>query len=160
MCPLLQDNQAIASTTWMVILSLIPSDLVRVGAILLGSVVLLFNMARAVRRPRVLMEKLRVRLLPLEGKIQTAVDENIMAEADANYIAQFERSVRVGRIRYRIYELHEKTLLAHGILQEVKAVWRGHSSEIILCYRDVDALEREIEIKRAMVLKNRYYLWK
>ena len=77
----------------MIILSIIPSDLVvRVGAILLGSVVLLFNIARAVR-PRVLMEKLRVRLLSLEGKLQTAVDENIMAEADANYITRFERSV-------------------------------------------------------------------
>ena len=37
MCPFLQDNQAIASTTWMIILSIIPSDLVRVGAISLGS---------------------------------------------------------------------------------------------------------------------------
>ena len=83
------------------------------------------------------------------------------------------------RIRYRIFELHEKTLLAYGILQEMKAIWKGHSSEIIQCYRDVEALEREIEvcrhfvvlqhsftrntapqIKRAMVLKNRYYLWK
>ena len=76
----------------MVILSIIPSDLVRVGAILLGSVVFRFNIARAVR-PRVLMEKLRVRLLSLERKLQTAVDENIMAKADANYIAQLERSV-------------------------------------------------------------------
>ena len=61
----------------------------------------------------------------------------------------------------------------------MKAIWQGHSSEIILFYRDVDALEREIEvrrhfvvlqdsftrnngpqIKREMVLKNRYYLWK
>jgi hypothetical protein len=91
-CPFLQDNQAIASTTWMVILSIIPSDLVRVGAITLGSIVFLFNIARAVR-PRVLMQKLQVRLLSLEGKLQTAVDENIMAETDANYIAQFERSV-------------------------------------------------------------------
>lgn len=160
----------------MIILSIVPSDLVRVGAITLGSVVFLFNIARAVR-PRVLMEKLRARLLSLEGKLQTAVDEDIMAEADANSIAQFERNI--GRIRYRISELHEKTLLAHGIFQEMKAVWRGHSSEIIVCIQDVDALEWEIEvcrqfvvlqdsfernngpkIKRAMVLKNRYYLWK
>ena len=91
MCPLLQDNEAIASTTWMVILSIIPSNLVRVGAILLGSVVFLSQIARL--RPRVLMEKLRVRLLSLEGNLQTAVNENIMAEADADYVAQFERSV-------------------------------------------------------------------
>ena len=92
MCPFLQDNQAIASTTWMIILSIIPSDLVQVGDILLGSVVFLFNIARTVR-PRVLMEKLQVRLLSLEGKLQTAVDEGIMAESDANSIAQFERSI-------------------------------------------------------------------
>ncbi|KIJ94083.1 hypothetical protein K443DRAFT_684032 [Laccaria amethystina LaAM-08-1] len=140
----------------MVILSIIPSDLVRVGAITLGSIVFLFNIARAVR-PRVLMQKLQVRLLSLEGKLQTAVDENIMAETDANYIAQFERSV--GRIRYRVSELHEKMLLAYGILQEMMAVWRGHSFEIFVCIRDVEALEWEIEIKRATELKNRYYLW-
>ena len=34
-----------------------------------------------------------MRLLSLEGKLQTAVDEGIMAEVDANYIAQLERSV-------------------------------------------------------------------
>ena len=109
-----------------------------------------------------------------------------MAKADANYVAQLERKKQYiddacfhARIRYRIFELHEKTLLAYGILQEMKAIWHGHSSEIILCYRDADALEREIEacryfvvfqdsftkntapqIKRVMVLKNRYYLWK
>ena len=92
MCPFLQDNQAIASTTWMIILSIIPSDLVQVGAILLGSVVFLFNIARTVRPP-VLVVKLQVRLLSLEGKLQTAVNEGIMAEADANSIAQFERSI-------------------------------------------------------------------
>ena len=56
------------------------------------------------------------------------------------------------RIRYRIFELHEKTLLAYGILQEMEAIWQGHSSEIILCYRDVDAPEREIEVCRHFVV--------
>jgi hypothetical protein len=69
-------------------------------------------------------------------------------------------------------------LLAYGILQEMMAVWRGHSFEIFVCIRDVEALEWEIEvcrhfivlqdsftrsnglqIKRATELKNRYYLW-
>ena len=58
----------------------------------IGSVVFLFNTARA-GCPRVLMENLRVRLISLEGKLQTAADEGIMAEADANYIAQFERGI-------------------------------------------------------------------
>ena len=118
MCPFLQDNRAVASTTWMVILSIIPSDLVRVGAILLGSVVFLLNIARTVRPP-VLMEKLQVRLLSLEGKLQTAVDEGIMAEADANSIAQFERSI--GRwVSYFIvvYSVINITLIALTFMQE------------------------------------------
>jgi hypothetical protein len=39
------------------------------------------------------------------------------------------------RIQYRVSELHEKALLAYGIFQEMKAVWRGHSFDIIVCIR-------------------------
>ena len=51
------------------------------------------------------------------------------------------------RIRYRTSELYETTLLTSGgILQEVKAVWRGHSLNIIKCLRDVDNLEVDLEV--------------
>ena len=80
------------------------------------------------------------------------------------------------RIRYRTFELHERTLLtSEGILQEIKAVWKGHSREITACIRDVKALERDLEvcpsemlllptltdaqINRAKILKKRYHSW-
>ena len=51
------------------------------------------------------------------------------------------------RIRYMIYELYEKTLMTSGgIFQEIKAVWGGLSLEINECIRDVDALERDLEV--------------
>ena len=81
------------------------------------------------------------------------------------------------RLRYRTFELHERTLLtSEGILQEIKAVWKGHSLEIKACIRDVKVLERELEvcpskmlflpilknvqINRAKILKNRYHSWR
>ena len=33
-----------------------------------------------------------------------------------------------------------------GIFQEIKAVWKGLSLEIIQCIRDVDSLERDLEV--------------
>lgn len=51
------------------------------------------------------------------------------------------------RIRYRIFELQEKTLLTSGgIPQEIKAVCKGHSLNIMECHWDVDALEKDIEV--------------
>jgi len=51
------------------------------------------------------------------------------------------------RIRYMIYELYERTLMmSGGIFQETKAVWEGLSLEINECIRDVDALERDLEV--------------
>ena len=51
------------------------------------------------------------------------------------------------RIRYMIFELYERTLMTSGgILQEIKAVWEGLSFEINECIRDIDALERDLEV--------------
>ena len=51
------------------------------------------------------------------------------------------------RIRYRTFELYETTLLTSGgILQELKAVWQGHSLNIITCLWDVDNLEVDLEV--------------
>jgi hypothetical protein len=51
------------------------------------------------------------------------------------------------RIRYKIFELYERTLMASGeIFQEIEAVWKGLSLEIDECIRDVDALERDLEV--------------
>ena len=46
-----------------------------------------------------------------------------------------------------IFELYEKTLMTSGgILQEIKAVWKGLSLEINDCISKVDALERDLEV--------------
>jgi hypothetical protein len=51
------------------------------------------------------------------------------------------------RICYRTSELYEITLLmSGGILPEMKAVWQGHSLNIIKCLRDVDNLEVDLEV--------------
>ena len=51
------------------------------------------------------------------------------------------------RIRYNTCELYETTLLSSGgILQEVKAVWQGHSLNIIKSLRDVDNLKVDLEV--------------
>ena len=46
-----------------------------------------------------------------------------------------------------IFELYERTLMTSGgNFQEIKAVWEGLSLEINDCIRDVDALERNLEV--------------
>ena len=51
------------------------------------------------------------------------------------------------RIRYVIFELHDRTLMTSGgFFQEIKAVWEGLSLEINQCIRDVDALERDFDV--------------
>jgi len=46
-----------------------------------------------------------------------------------------------------IYELYERTLITSGgIFQEIKVVWEGLSLEINECIRDVDVLERDLEV--------------
>ncbi|EDR05601.1 uncharacterized protein LACBIDRAFT_329632 [Laccaria bicolor S238N-H82] len=147
-------RQAIISAVWMDILSIIPPDLVRIGALLLGGVICLRNVAHAMR-PQVLMEKLRLRLLILEGKLRDTVDNGILHLSDINFTARIERNMG------RALELHERTLLtSEGILQEIKAVGKCHSFEINACIRDVKALERDLEINRAKILKNRFHSWK
>ena len=52
-----------------------------------------------------------------------------------------------------IFELYEKTLMTSGgILQEIKAVWKGLSLEINDCISKVDALERDLEVCSSEVL--------
>ncbi|KIJ96406.1 hypothetical protein K443DRAFT_107338 [Laccaria amethystina LaAM-08-1] len=156
----LQDNQEIKSSVWMIILSIIPSDLVRTGALLLGGTIVISHIVHAIR-PRDLMDKLQMRLLHAEEKrkaLKATIDSGIMVEADANFIEQIERRFR--RLRYNVFALQERTLLASGLLQEIQAVRRGQSFEIYKCLEDVKALEKELEIHRATVMKNRYYWWR
>ena len=90
----LQDNEEIKTTTLMIILSIIPSDLVRTGALLLGGIIVISHIVHAIR-PRELREKLQIQLLCTEEKLNAAVDTGIMAQADANSTAQIER--RLGK---------------------------------------------------------------
>ena len=85
-------RQAIMSAVWMVILSIIPPDLVRIGALLVGGIICLCNIAHAVR-PQVLMEKLQLRLLTLEGKLRDTVDSGLIHPSDTNFTAQIERNM-------------------------------------------------------------------
>jgi hypothetical protein len=82
----------ITSTAWMVILSIIPQDLVRTAAVLLGGLICVYNIIHAVR-PQTLIKNLQLRLLSLEGKLQDAIDSGIMAQADPVFTAQIERSM-------------------------------------------------------------------
>ena len=51
------------------------------------------------------------------------------------------------RIRYNTSELYETTLLTSGgISKEVKAVWQGHSLNIIKSLWDVDNLKVDLEV--------------
>jgi hypothetical protein len=50
------------------------------------------------------------------------------------------------RLRYNVFALQERTLLASGFLQEIQAVRRGQSFEIYKCLEDVKALEKELEV--------------
>ena len=81
-------HQAIISAAWMIILSLIPQDLVRAGAILLGFLICLQTI-----RPRSLMKTLQLRLSSLEEKLQDAVDSGIMRQSDASFTDQFVRDM-------------------------------------------------------------------
>jgi len=89
----LQDNQEIKSTTWMIILSIIPSDLVRTGALLLSGTILISQIVHAIR-PRDLTEKLQMRLLQAEEKLKDAKHNDIMAEVDVYSSVQIERRFR------------------------------------------------------------------
>ena len=85
-------RQAIFSAVWMVILSIIPPDLVRIGALLVGGVICLCNVAHAMR-PQVLMEKLQLRLLTLEEKLRDTVDSGITHQSDTNFTARIETNM-------------------------------------------------------------------
>jgi len=85
-------HQAIISAVWMVILSIIPPDLVRIGALMVGGVICLCNVAHAMR-PQVLMDKLQLQLLTLEDKLQDTVDSGIIHQSETNSTAQIERNV-------------------------------------------------------------------
>jgi len=81
-------HQAIISAASMIILSLIPQDLVRAGAILLGFLICVHAM-----RPRTLMKTLHLRLSSLEEKLQDAVDSGIMRQSDTIFTDQFTRDI-------------------------------------------------------------------
>jgi len=102
----LQDNEKITSTAWIIFLSIIPSELVRTGALLLGGTIVISHIVHAIR-PRNLMEKLQMQLLCLEEKLKAAIDTGIMAQADANSTAQIER--RFGR--WTLIHVDHKILL-------------------------------------------------
>jgi hypothetical protein len=72
----------------MIILSLIPQDLVRAGAILLGFLICLHAM-----RPRILMKTLQLRLSSLEEKLQDAVNSGIMRQSDISFTNKFAEDI-------------------------------------------------------------------
>lgn len=76
----------------MIILSLMPPDMVRCGAVLLGGAICFCNITHAVR-PRTLMEILQMRLLSLDGKLQEALDSGILDQADGMFTTRIERDV-------------------------------------------------------------------
>ena len=90
--PLQEYYHVIMSTTWMVILSIIPQDLIRTAAILLGGLICLYNIMHAAR-PQTLNKKLQLRVLSLEAQLQDTIDSGIMAQADPVFTAQIERSM-------------------------------------------------------------------
>ena len=82
----------IMSAAWMVLLSIIPQDLIRTATIVLGGLICVYNIMHAAR-PQTLIEKLQLRVLSLDVKLQDAIDSGIMAQADPVFIAQIERSM-------------------------------------------------------------------
>ena len=94
MFPTLQDNQEVISNAWVIILTIIPSDLVRTGTLLLAGIIVTSHIVHAIR-PRDLMENLQMRLFCLEEKLKAAIDSGIMAQVDANSTTQIER--RLGK---------------------------------------------------------------
>jgi len=85
-------HQAIASAIWMVILSIIPQDLVRLGAIPLGGVIFACNIMHTMG-PQNRMKKLQHRLQSLEGKLQDAVKSGILCQSDTTFTAQIARNM-------------------------------------------------------------------
>ena len=81
-------HQAIISAAGMIILSLIPQDLVRAGAVLLGVLVCVHAV-----RPRILMKTLQLRLSSLDEKLQDAVDSGIMRQSDTIFTDKFTRDI-------------------------------------------------------------------
>jgi len=81
-------HQAIISAAWMIILSLIPKDLVRTGAVLLGFLICLHTI-----RPRILMNTLQLRLSSLEENLQDAVDSGIMRQSDISFTIKFTEDI-------------------------------------------------------------------
>ena len=85
-------HQVIISALWMVILSIIPPDLVRIGALLVGGIICICDIMNAMR-PQVLMKKLQLRLLILEGKLRDTVDSGIIYQSDTNFAARIETNM-------------------------------------------------------------------
>ena len=85
-------HQAIASAIGMVILSIIPQNLVRLGAILVGGVICVCNIMHATR-PQNRMKKLQHQLQSLEVKLRDAVNSGIMCRSDRNFTAQIGRNM-------------------------------------------------------------------
>ena len=85
-------HQAIASAIGMVFLSIIPQNLVRLGAILLGGVICVCNIMHATR-PQNRMKKLQHQLQSLEVKHQDAVNNGIMCRSDRHFTAQIGRNM-------------------------------------------------------------------
>ena len=81
-------HQVVTSAAGMIILSLIPQNLVRAGAILLGFFICIHAM-----RPRTLMKTLQLRLSSLEEKLQDAVDSGIMRQSDMSFADQCTRDI-------------------------------------------------------------------
>ena len=91
--PALQEYyHMIMSAAWMVILSIIPQDLIRTAAVLLGGLIFVYNIIQAAR-PQTLIKKLQFRVLSLEAQLQDTIDSGIMAQADPVFTAKIERSM-------------------------------------------------------------------
>ena len=158
----LQENEEIKTTTWMIILSIIPSDLVRTGALLLGGIIVISHIVHTIR-PRGLMEKLQIQLLFTEEKLKAAIDTGIMAQADANSITQIERKLGkwvLMHVQYKIlltvmWFIKNSIQCFWASREDTFDVWgstgapgslAGQSFEIYECLQDVKALERELEV--------------
>jgi len=93
MFPTLEDNnQAIISTSWMIVLSIIPSDLVRTGSILLSTLIFIMKVTHHFC-PHTLIQTLQLQLLSLEEKLQNTIDSGIMAQSDEIFMAQIKRNM-------------------------------------------------------------------
>ena len=84
-------HQVIISAVWMIIMSIIP-HLVRIGALLVGGVICICDIMNAMR-PQVVMKRLQLRLLILEGKLRDTVDRGIIYQSDTNFTARIETNM-------------------------------------------------------------------